>query len=139
MQTFLPYPNFIKSLACLDYRQLGKQRVETRQLINTFDPLYDKRGWLNHPARLMWVGYLDALIIYHNLSIKEWESQGYNNNMELLDHEINPPMPPWLGNRAFHDSHKANLLRKDPEFYGKYGWDVDPEMEYIWPKSDRSL
>ena len=28
MQTFLPYPDFKQSAACLDYSRLGKQRVE---------------------------------------------------------------------------------------------------------------
>jgi hypothetical protein len=27
MQTFLPYPSFVKSAKCLDYRRLGKQRA----------------------------------------------------------------------------------------------------------------
>lgn len=29
MQTFLPYPDFKKSAQCLDYRRLGKQRVDS--------------------------------------------------------------------------------------------------------------
>jgi hypothetical protein len=33
MQTFLPYPNFKKSLQILDYRRLGKQRLEAYQII----------------------------------------------------------------------------------------------------------
>ena len=37
MQTFLPYPNFADSLDCLDYRRLGKQRVEAFQIINALE------------------------------------------------------------------------------------------------------
>ncbi|OGP68101.1 MAG: hypothetical protein A2W27_01685 [Deltaproteobacteria bacterium RBG_16_44_11] len=33
MQTFLPYPDFKKSLQALDYRRLGKQRVKAYQII----------------------------------------------------------------------------------------------------------
>ena len=33
MQTFLPYPDFVKSAQCLDYRRLGKQRVEAKQIL----------------------------------------------------------------------------------------------------------
>ena len=33
MQTFLPYPDFKQSAACLDYRRLGKQRVEGVQIL----------------------------------------------------------------------------------------------------------
>jgi len=28
VQTFLPYPDFKKSAECLDFRRLGKQRVD---------------------------------------------------------------------------------------------------------------
>jgi len=33
VQTFLPYPDFKKSLQALDYRRLGKQRLEAYQII----------------------------------------------------------------------------------------------------------
>jgi len=32
MQTFLPYADFKESAQCLDYRRLGKQRVEAKQI-----------------------------------------------------------------------------------------------------------
>ena len=38
MQTFLPYPDFKKSLQTLDYRRLGKQRIEAYQIIFLFHP-----------------------------------------------------------------------------------------------------
>ena len=69
MQTFLPTRNFRTSAKLLDYRRLGKQRVEGLQLINSLSPDYDKKGWLNHPARLMWVGYENALKHYTNIMI----------------------------------------------------------------------
>lgn len=34
MNTFLAYPDFYKSAQCLDYKRLGKQRVETWQIYN---------------------------------------------------------------------------------------------------------
>ena len=33
MQTFLPYPDFARSARCLDNRRLGKQRVESYQIL----------------------------------------------------------------------------------------------------------
>ena len=35
--------------------------------------------------------------------------------------------------KKIHASHRSNLLRKDPEFYGKYGWTEPDNLEYIWP------
>ncbi len=34
MQTFLPHESFKKSFKVLDYRRLGKQRVEAHQVLN---------------------------------------------------------------------------------------------------------
>ena len=57
MQTFLPYTDFIKSAKCLDYKRLGKQRVEAKQILNILLGETTKAGWTNHPAVLMWSGY----------------------------------------------------------------------------------
>ena len=57
MQTFLPYQSFKESAKSLDYRRLGKQRVEVLQLLNSIKKLKNKepvKGWKNHPARKIW-------------------------------------------------------------------------------------
>jgi len=61
MQTFLPYPDFIDSVKALDYRRLGKQRVEARQILNILLENRKNGGWVNHPCTKMWRGYHDAL------------------------------------------------------------------------------
>ncbi len=74
MQTFLPYPCFIESAKCLDFRRLGKQRVESKQLLNALEIRKSgiaKGGWVNHPATVMWEGYEDALKHYMNIMIIE--------------------------------------------------------------------
>ena len=43
-----------------------------------------------------------------------------------------PPNPKWFGNNKFHSSHRANLLKKEPEFYVQYGWTEDPMDPYVW-------
>jgi hypothetical protein len=141
MQTFLPYPNFTVSAMHLDYRRLGKQRVECGQLITALQE--QKGGWVNHPATKMWNGHITALMLYRDVCIREWVRRGYTNNMHyLLFNDRHEPisfmyeikMPPWLGEPKFHASHRSNLLRKDPEFYGKFGWTESTDMEYVWPK-----
>ena len=37
MQTFLPYADFERSAKSLDYKRLGKQRVEAMQLIKAIE------------------------------------------------------------------------------------------------------
>jgi hypothetical protein len=41
--------------------------------------------------------------------------------------------PPWLGDEGVHASHRSNLLRKDREFYSKYGWAESDDLPYVWP------
>ena len=120
MQTFLPYRSFEESARCLDYKRLGKQRVEAKQILNALDPNYDGKGWVNHPATLMWKGYEDCLKRYSNAMIKEWVKRGYNNTMEIYDTPNDFKLPPWLGRIELHKSHRMNLLRKDYNFYADY-------------------
>ena len=46
--------------------------------------------------------------------------------------EIQITYPHWLGEDQFHLSHRANLLRKNNEYYKKYEWNVDSASGYIW-------
>jgi len=154
MQTFLPYSDFRKTAKCLDYKRLGKQRVEARQLLNILLGKTDKKGWRNHPASLMWSGYEDALKLYHDIMIAEWISRGYKNTMELYSCiDISTPitlnilhslltvdyqnsgyfeMPKWLDDN-FCSYHRGTLLFKNPEWYGQFGWTEEPKYEYLWP------
>lgn len=139
IQTFLPYPSFRESLACLDYRRLGKQRVEAYQLIGTILGWPTKsgkprKGWTNHPAAVMWRQYIEALKFYYNLSIEEWVQRGYNNTMQPIAYNtIELEFPHWIDDEAFHASHRSNLLRKDPDYYGQFGWTEPQTLEYVWP------
>lgn len=137
MQTFLPYSDIKESLKVLDDKRLGKQRVETYQIISaiTRRPKLDGtpyKGWLNHPCSVMWRNYVPLLKMYLNASIDEWISRGFNNNMIKEKIDQNVIYPDWWGNKKFHDSHKSNLLKKDFDFYSKYEWNVDPKNPYIW-------
>ena len=141
MQTFLPTKNFRTTAKILDYRRLGKQRVECKQILNALSPEYTKKGWKNHPATLMWKGYENALMFYANCMIEEWISRGYNNTMEL--YEITGPIvyPERFRDDKLHLSHRMNLLRKDYDYY-KVHFPMEDELftrqmmdeyPYHWP------
>jgi hypothetical protein len=121
----------------LDNKRLGKQRVETYQIISaiTRRPKLDGtpyKGWLNHPCTIMWKDHVTALKLYLNCSIEEWVERGFKNTMSFELSEKNPILPKWFGNEKFHSSHRANLLKKDHEFYSKYGWTENPSDPYVW-------
>ena len=136
MQTFLPYPSFIKSAIALDMRRLGKQRVEVLQLLKA---LHEGGAWANHPACKMWRGYEKALVVYGVEICVEWRKRGYKDTCRVKIQnyfkrfKTEYAEPPWLGNEAFHASHRSNLLRKDPEHYSKFGWTEPNDLPYIWP------
>jgi len=141
MQTFLPYADFKKTFETLDYKRLGKQRVEAKQLLDILCKRNVESKWFYHPITKMWSGYQNALKLYHNLCLTEWINRGYKNNMEyeLIDNKIRPESvddwiryPHWFGNDLFHSSHRANLLRKDKEFYSTYNWKEDSNDPYAW-------
>lgn len=130
VQTFLPYPDLRRSAECLDPRRLGKQRVEAYQLLRVLRGA--TKGWASHPAAKMWRGHEAALGAYMNACIDEWVRRGYVNNM-VKARVSRYKLPSWFGDEAFHASHRANLLRKDPVFYARYGWTEDPTLPYVWP------
>lgn len=131
MQTFLPLPGFANSAAVLDYRRLGKMRVESLQILNTLKGL--SKGWTNHPAVKMWRGYENALTLLHNSYICEWVARGYKNNMPLRVVTYPLHAPPFTTDPEFHRSHQSNLIRKDPVFYGPKFPGVPDNLPYIWP------
>ncbi len=134
MQTFLPYPNIKKSLKVLDSQRLGKQRVESFQILNVILNRTNKKGWKNHPAVKMWKNHPNALKLYFNEAVKQWISRGYVNNMKLEKIRGKIIMPKWFGSRKFHSSHRSNLLRKNKKYYSKFNWKESPNLEDFWPK-----
>jgi hypothetical protein len=53
---------------------------------------------------------------------------------------VKGPLPPWFGNERLHSSHRAALLYKNPEWYGRFGWKEKPavpdakgRLPYYWP------
>ena len=139
MQTFLPYADFKKSAQCLDYKRLGKQRVEAFQVYKIVSGQRTTGGWVNHPIVKMWMGYPDALADYHNTMITEWVDRGYNNTMEYIDVPDQYFVPEWMGYFLVHLSHQSNLLKKDPQFYSQYNWNVSDDLPYYWWDDDSGI
>jgi len=130
VNTFVPFPCILQCAKSLDYRRLGKQRVEAYQL---WRALTGKTvGWRRHPAALAWEGCTCALALYTNIMIQEWIDRGYKNSMQFLPHCAKPSFPWWWGWEPIHTSHRASLVRKNPSHYT---WETGPYANwgYIWP------
>ncbi|WP_305787539.1 MSMEG_6728 family protein [Symbioplanes lichenis] len=153
MQTFLPFPDFVASAQALDQKRLGKQRVETVQVLRGLTiPTY---GWRHHPAVKMWIGYEEALVRYGLDFAGVWiatgradttaatlltdvaAARGLTDIRSQEDLAAAGELPPWLGDEALHLSHRSALLRKDPGFYGPLFGTIPDDLPYVWPPSDR--
>jgi len=139
MQTFVPYADFTQSAQVLDYRRLGKQRVEALQILQALTPVTGRKshGWRNHPATRMWQDNVSGLAAYGIAICDEWVARGYKDTVrgKILSNFApdQTDLPEWWGDERVHASHRANLLRKDLEFYAQNGWTEDPAMPYFWP------
>lgn len=93
-------------------------------------------GWRHHPAVKMWRGHEAALASYGTAICAEWRKRGYQDTLLPWFEERTLPnatLPPWLGNSAFHASHRSNLLRKDAVWYGRFEWNEPNDLPYVWP------
>jgi Pyrimidine dimer DNA glycosylase len=148
VQTFLPFPDFEQSARSLDRKRLGKQRVECIQVLRGL--VVEGYGWRHHPAVLMWKGFEEALGRYSFTCCAVWVEAGFADTCaatigsELASIGVTTvrtqdelaaagALPPWLGDESFHLSHRAALVRKDPEFYGPRFPDVPDDLPYVWP------
>jgi len=138
MQTFVPEGIDFKLTAIkLDYRRLGKQRVEAWQILNTLTG--ESQGWRNHPAVKMWQGYDVALAMYGLSMCREWIARGYKDTMfdRFIKHIPTSPtnisFPRWLHDEDVMLSHRSNLIRKFPEHYKPLWSDVPDDLPYVWP------
>jgi hypothetical protein len=128
---------------------LGRQRVETLQVMRAITRA--GHGWRHHPVVRMWREYPEALARYGLSITAEWIRRGHADTcagkivaeLDAVGVE-GPPrtqtelaaagaLPPWLGDEAFHRSHRSSLLRKDPAFYGSQ-FDEPTDLPYVWPE-----
>lgn len=130
MNTFLPYEDFDASARCLDNKRLGKQRIEARQILLVLKGM--SKGWANHPAVAMWRGHEEALSAYYNAVLREWIARGHRNSMPFEPVDGSYLKPPWLGLPAVHAAYRARLLRKEPIWYGRFGWTEEPADDFDW-------
>ena len=135
MQTFLPYADYAKCASVLDKKRLGNQFYNEGMII-----LAGNSKWKSYPAVKMWSPWKYQLCLYLLAMSDELRERGfyYKEHIEYVETWKNQLVatgtPPWLGNDKLHSSHRANLIRKDPVWYGKYGWKEQPSNIYLWPK-----
>jgi hypothetical protein len=144
VQTFAPLQDATEIAKVLDYRRLGKQRVETKQLLMALLGL-DKAGEPTtvpasphtryHPITRAWAGHEFALWQYGMAMCIEWIGRGYNSTIHTWFEAVEagldsaPGWPWWWGTPQITDNHQRMLVWKEPSHYATIWPDkaVDPE------------
>ncbi len=157
MQTFLPHRSFGASASALDSKRLGKQRVETMQIMMALvDNGGLRGGWTKHPASRMWHGHLGWLMAYQDAFCREWteirgfrdscwrktlanlsrDEQGLRDWKNIREGKAELVDRPWfLDSPALRQSHRDNLVRKAPETYLPLFGPLRSDLSYPWTES----
>lgn len=143
MQTFMPSSDPVKSARILDNARLNKQRLEGLQILQALTN--PQHGYAHHPAVVMWRGHVTALACWYLSAIcDECDRRGIADNAKTrakiaafadTAEAYSPlyPMPWWIGNQAFHRSHRQNLLFKSLKKFGVLDTDMTVKPSYVWP------
>lgn len=152
MQTFVTRFSDGITASDLDTPRLGKQRLETLQILKVLTG--ETEAWKNHPAVDMWRGYEMALCNYGSAMCLEWFNRGHKDAMaeefalrqralvrgQDYSDEDGAPLsgefvePPWRRDTDVLISHRSNLIRKMPDYYGPMYPDQRMGLPYLWPK-----
>ncbi len=156
MNTFLPYNDFKKVAQCLDRQRLNKQILEGTQIIdvilkknNLIDNPNGKQGWWSHPVYKLWTDnrgqiFVYQLIDYIDILYKEWIDRGYKNTtwlpkkenyLKLIrenEHLFGNKDIELFWSKEFQEIMRANLIRKDKDYYQKFFGDIKEQEGYIW-------
>jgi hypothetical protein len=149
MQTFLPYRDFKQSAEALDNKRLNKQILEGYQILKVLNSDDPRAAWRNHPAVKMWRGaethlYDYVLSMANVATLRGIKTDKNLENIETLRKATlqnwGTKKPFWINNKSIVDrlteSHRANLYRKDPEFYFEFaGNQANPccdKCQYYW-------
>jgi len=127
----MPYASPYQSARVLDPSRLGNQAYrECRTLING--------GWPNHPASKMWSGHEHHLALYALACLEELRRRGrfYPGHILFFERKLiefpDTGLPSWVGDERLHSSHRAVLLWKDLDWYGRFGWSEEPAEHCFW-------
>jgi hypothetical protein len=143
VQTFLPYPDLRASCVVLDDRRLGKQRVETFQILRALT--WPEYAWKNHPAVRMWRGFRAGARRVRPGELPRVDAPRLRRlgRRQLVGWTGGSPpsgraLPPWFGLEPLHQSHRSAAAAQGPRALpaavrGPRNVDEPDDLPYLWP------
>jgi Pyrimidine dimer DNA glycosylase len=140
MQTYLPYPDFVKSAEVLDTKRLGKQIKDCVTILDTLHEVSDLHLY-NNPLVRMWKFYEYRLSQFGLTCCQEW----YERNE--IDHELLPKIhqhetwaegetteyPIWWGDVDLHLQYRRLLIGENSGFYQPMWPRLKPLKKFRYP------
>ena len=119
----LPVANFRESVRMLSPSDAELQFRTVQTILSFF-----RRAHLKVPPRIaMWINHETALKYYEKLLSERTKHP-------FFETPINGNLPPWFGNPEIHASHRAVLLKRNPEHYQQFGWKEKKSLLLKFPK-----
>lgn len=140
MNTPLPFANFAVCAMVLSDHHLDVALYDARKVQDCLQGRL--LGYSTHPVVAMWRKNMLALMMYGDCMLRELHRRGHNPKRPLMltseFHHVpflpDYAPPEWLGDFRFHSQQRGILLRKNPEWYGQWGWtDDDPGRDAFLP------
>jgi hypothetical protein len=145
MMTHLPIENFAETATVLRDDELYPSRIDAYKVMEAL--LGIEKRWIRNPVATMWRGSEFFLGQYALTMCNEWKVRHatdslYDKFVRLIEDAMgagvmtpssNADKPWWLGREGFHISHRSNLIRIAPKFYGPI-WPAVPDcLPYVYP------
>ena len=115
MQVFVPSANCLETASLLDKKRLNKQIIENGQILKAIDRI--GKGWLNHPATLMYRPYRQWLVLY-NECLKAYMSG--DKDLAVQYSIMAARLTPAFLTNDFCAQHRRRLFTKSPELYPQF-------------------
>jgi hypothetical protein len=105
----------------------------------------ERSEWIEHPAVMMWLGaeqefWMYTLFMNHDWTIRYGRDKRENHLafVKLQDEfdvgiDSGWNLLPWRDDPRLHDSHKAALIRHNPEHYLAIWPHISPDLPMFWP------
>lgn len=140
MQTYLPYPDFVKSAEALDTQRLGTQIEDCVKILDTLHEVSDLSHYRD-PIVRMWKFYEYRLSQFGLICCQEWYERheidhdllGKVNEHSNWSEGETTEYPIWWGDVDIHIQWRRLLIGEAPKFYQTMWPRLKPLKKFRYP------
>lgn len=140
LQVYMPFEDPALNIKVLHEDMVVSQCNVATTILKTLKG--NSKGWEWHPGVRMWSGNEEYLAQYIYRLVRECTRTFdfpdlYSIHVLALGYpkrSMMPEPPPWwMGDKRYHLGVMAQMIRQNPDWYGRIFKAVDPKTEQMWP------